>query len=206
MTIQSERLSKSSMVLFLNGRLDTATAPLLERKIKQLGDDIIELILDFAGINYISSMGLRVLLQTHKTMLAQNRKLIVKNMSESIREVFEMTGFINLMVQEEKFVVIRKGDAAHIRLCLIGALDVVNLSVLSEELTLIKDENAANERTRVEVILDAQQLASVSVAGCKLLNELIEKTAWEKRTLSIQNASGKVTEIFTSEGLDSLLA
>jgi anti-sigma B factor antagonist len=194
------------MILFLNGRLDTATAPILERKIKQMGNDVIELILDFSGLDYISSMGLRVLLQTHKMMLAQNRKLVVKNMSESIREVFEMTGFINLMVQEEKFVVIRKGGGNYIRLCLIGTLDTVNIPVLSEELTQIKTENEEYEETSVEVILDAEQLKSISRDACKLFGELISKTAWKKRMLSIQNASGKTAEMFNAEGLSGFIA
>jgi anti-anti-sigma factor len=200
-----ERYSKSSIVLFINGRLDAATALQLERKIKQLGSDITELILDFSGLDYISSMGLRVLLQAHKAMLEQERKLTVKNMSESIREVFEMTGFIRLMVQEEKFVVLRKGGGAAIRLSLIGAMDAVNIPDLSEELSQIKLENGENSHA-VAVILDMRQLESLSPASCKLLGEVIEKTAWDNRKLSIEYASGKVLEALTGGGLAALIA
>ena len=102
MTIESEQTGKTSMTLFFSGRLDTSTVALLERKLKQVGDDIIELTLDLEELSYISSMGLRVLLQAQRTMKEQGRKLFLVNMSESISEIFEMTGFIKLMTNEEK--------------------------------------------------------------------------------------------------------
>jgi len=97
MIIETEQTGKTSMTLSLCGRLDTSTASLLEQKLKEVGDDIAKLTLDFQKLEYISSMGLRVLLQAHKAMKAQCRKLIIINMSESIREIFEITGFIDLM-------------------------------------------------------------------------------------------------------------
>jgi anti-anti-sigma regulatory factor len=148
-------------------------------------------------------MGLRVLLQTQKTMAEENRKLVIRNMSSSIREVFEMTGFINLMVQEEKFVVIRDGSAEKIRLRLIGAMDADNLPGLSTELTQIKAANAENLQP-VEVILDAARLESVSESACKLLSELIESSAWEGRTLRVENAGGKAAEALKAGGLAAL--
>ena len=101
MDIGQERTGKSTVVLTLNGRLDTVNAPLLERKIKEQ-EDITELTLDFKGVNYISSMGLRVLLQAKKEMKAAGISLGIKNLQDSVREIFEMTGFLNLMMREEK--------------------------------------------------------------------------------------------------------
>jgi anti-anti-sigma factor len=99
MDIGQERVGKSTVVLTLNGRLDTVNAPLLESKIKEQ-EDITELTLDFKGVNYISSMGLRVLLQVKKAMKAEGGKFSIINMQDSVREIFEMTGFLNLMGQE----------------------------------------------------------------------------------------------------------
>ena len=101
MDIGQERIGKSTVVLTLNGRLDTVNAPLLESKIKEQ-EDITELELDFKGINYISSMGLRVLLQAKKSLKAVGVSMSIKNMRDSVREIFEMTGFLNLMAQEDK--------------------------------------------------------------------------------------------------------
>jgi anti-anti-sigma factor len=99
MDIGQEKTGASAVVLTLNGRLDTVNAPLLESKIKEQ-EDITELTLDFNGVNYISSMGLRVLLQAKKAMKAEGGKLSIINMQDSVREIFEMTGFLNLMGQE----------------------------------------------------------------------------------------------------------
>jgi anti-sigma B factor antagonist len=102
MTIQTEKTSKSSMILYLSDRLDANSAPLLDKKLKQREDDITELTLDFASLTYISSLGLRVLLQAQKAMNEQGHKLIIRNMNQYIREVFEISGFINLMTLDEK--------------------------------------------------------------------------------------------------------
>lgn len=204
MIIQSERTGKSALVMSLSGRLDTATAPQLERKIKQWGEEITELTLDFLDLTYISSMGLRVLLQTQKTMNAQGRKLIIRNMNESIREVFEMTGFINLLVQEEKFVVIRKDDKNQIVLSLNGQMDNDNVPMVQKELEQLKQANRLNEE-ETTVILDVEKLTCLSTGGSKLLKAAIADTAWEKRKLSIQHASKDTMPIFQTEGMGHLL-
>jgi anti-anti-sigma factor len=188
----------------LSGRLDTATAPQLERKIKQWGDEISELTLDFAGLTYISSMGLRVLLQTQKTMNETGRKLIIKNMSESIREVFEMTGFIKLMVQEEKFVVVRKDGPEQITLSLNGQMDSDNVPGLSKELSQIKETGQLQESVTT-LVLDAEKLTLISPGACRLLRRAIEETYWENRKLTIQNASHDITASLQTEGLGALL-
>jgi anti-sigma B factor antagonist len=100
MTIEQENVDTTTAALTLSGRLDAANAPLLEEKIKQCGSGITELVLDFSGLTYISSVGLRVLLQAKKVFKKDNRKLTIKNMNETVREVFEMTGFLKLFVEE----------------------------------------------------------------------------------------------------------
>jgi anti-sigma B factor antagonist len=101
MNIEQERVSKSKIVLTLNGRLDTLNAPLLESRIKEQGD-ITELEIDFKGVDYISSMGLRVLLAAKKEMKSEGIRLIINNIQDSVHEIFEITGFLSLMAQEEE--------------------------------------------------------------------------------------------------------
>jgi anti-sigma B factor antagonist len=204
MTIESERTG-NVMVMTLSGRLDTATAPQLERKIKQWGEDITELTLDFTELSYISSMGLRVLLQTQKTMSAQGRKLFIKNMNESIREVFEMTGFIRLMVQEEKFVVIRKDEDHQTVLSLIGQMDADNVPALAKELSQIKEVKQLNEGITT-LVLDAARLTLISPGACRLLRRAIEESYWDKRKLIIQNALQEIGAVFQTEGMGDLFA
>jgi anti-sigma B factor antagonist len=96
MEIKQEKIGNSTALLTLNGRLDTINTPLLEDKLKER-EGITDFVLDFKGVDYISSMGLRVLLHAEKTMKAEGVRLTIINMQDSVREIFEMTGFLKLM-------------------------------------------------------------------------------------------------------------
>jgi anti-sigma B factor antagonist len=205
MTITSERIDQSVVVMRISGRLDTSTAPQLERKLKQWGEETPEVILDFMDLTYISSMGLRVLLQAQKIMKAQSRKLVIRNMNESIREVFEITGFINLMVQEEKFVVIRKEEGGGIIFSLIGQMDSDNVPTLAEGLLALQAANQAAEGDAA-VILDADKLTLITAQAGKLLKEAITQSDWPGRKLRIRNVSDKIKETLTAEGIGSFIA
>ena len=92
MTISAKKHS-STMTLALEGRLDTNTAPQLEKEIDGLTEDVKELILDLDKLEYISSAGLRVLLASHKKMSAAGGSMRVLNVCDDVMEVFDMTGF-----------------------------------------------------------------------------------------------------------------
>lgn len=79
----------------LDGRLDTITSPDLESKINEATPDADKLILDLANLEYISSAGLRVLLGAVQSMEGKG-EMIVCNLSQSVKEVFELTGFSRL--------------------------------------------------------------------------------------------------------------
>lgn len=83
----------------LQGRLDTTTAPQLENELKSSLDGIEELNFDFSGLEYISSAGLRVLLSAQKVMNAQG-SMKIKNAIPEVLEVFEITGFTDILTIE----------------------------------------------------------------------------------------------------------
>ena len=83
----------------LEGRLDTMAAPELETALQEELPGTAELIMDFEKLNYISSAGLRVLLSAHKIMAKQGTMKIV-HVNESIMDVFEMTGFLDILTIE----------------------------------------------------------------------------------------------------------
>ena len=83
----------------LAGRLDTTTAPDFEKELKESLGGVSELELDFAGLEYISSAGLRVLLSAQKTMNKQG-SMKLKNVNETIAEIFEVTGFSEILTVE----------------------------------------------------------------------------------------------------------
>lgn len=84
------------LIMALTGRLDTNTASELENEIKSSIEGIEFLELDFSNLDYISSAGLRVLLSAQKIMNRQG-EMIIKNVNDDIKEVFEVTGFIDIL-------------------------------------------------------------------------------------------------------------
>ena len=95
MTI-TKTAENGTLRIALEGRLDTNTAPQLEAELKTSLSGITELELDFSGLEYISSAGLRVLLAAQKTMSRQG-KMTIRNVNETIMEVFEITGFVDIL-------------------------------------------------------------------------------------------------------------
>ncbi len=95
----SKDATGSELKLGLEGRLDTVTAPELEEQIKGGLDGVDTLIFDLAQLEYISSAGLRVLLSAQKIMNKQG-KMVVKNVSEEVNEILEVTGFLDILTVE----------------------------------------------------------------------------------------------------------
>ena len=98
MTIE-KNLNGTELTVAIVGRLDTTTAPQLETEFKQSIDGVEKLVLDFAGLEYLSSAGLRVLLAAQKVMNKQG-EMILRNVNETINEIFEVTGFIDILTIE----------------------------------------------------------------------------------------------------------
>ncbi len=98
MQITNER-NGNSLTVFISGRVDTATAPELEKFIEENTDGITELILDLKDMSYTSSAGLRVILKAQKKMNAQG-SMKVKNVQSTVMEIFEMTGFSDILTIE----------------------------------------------------------------------------------------------------------
>ena len=98
MQITSNR-ENSRLTVFVSGRVDTNTAPELERYINEKTQGISELILDLKDMSYASSAGLRVILKTQKMMNGQGAMKVV-NVQEDVMEIFEMTGFSDILNME----------------------------------------------------------------------------------------------------------
>lgn len=94
--IINKKQDGSALVVALEGRLDTTTAPELEQELKNSLNGVTDLTLDLAKLDYISSAGLRVLLSAHKTMMKQGQMKVI-NASEIVKEVFEVTGFCDIL-------------------------------------------------------------------------------------------------------------
>lgn len=89
----------NELTIALEGRLDTATSPVLEAELGQSLSGVENLVFDFAALDYLSSAGLRVLLSAQKIMNKQGA-MTVKNVNETIMEIFEVTGFCDVLTIE----------------------------------------------------------------------------------------------------------
>ena len=93
-------MTESNLTISVAGRVDANSAPLLEAELNASLDGVTDLTLDFKELNYISSAGLRVLLAAQKRMMKQGGIRVV-NVCEVVMEVFEMTGFTDIMTIEQ---------------------------------------------------------------------------------------------------------
>lgn len=89
----------SKLNITVEGRLDTTTAPELEAVIKDEINGVTELVIDLDKLEYISSAGLRVLLAAQKIMMKQGQ-MVVTNPNDVIKEIFEVTGFSDILTIE----------------------------------------------------------------------------------------------------------
>ena len=89
----------NALTLFLEGRLDTTTSPQLETELSASLDSVTHLTLDMAKLVYLSSAGLRVILAAQKRMNKQG-KMVVRHVNDTIMEVFEVTGFVDILTIE----------------------------------------------------------------------------------------------------------
>lgn len=91
-----KNVNGSVLSVELEGRLDTTTSPKLEEELRSSISEITSLVIDFEKLEYISSAGLRVLLAMQKIMNKQG-EMLLKNVNETVMEVFEVTGFVDIL-------------------------------------------------------------------------------------------------------------
>ena len=99
LNIKKESTGAGELIVSLEGRLDTVTAPQLESELKESLEGVSELVIDAEKMEYISSAGLRVILGAQKIMNRQG-KMVVRNLSEEVKEIFEITGFYDILTVE----------------------------------------------------------------------------------------------------------
>ena len=98
MTVE-KKIENGNVTLTVSGRLDTTTAPELEKTLDSVLEGTKELVFDMTGLEYISSAGLRVILKAQKAMNAQG-SMKLNGVNDSIMEVFDITGFLDILTIE----------------------------------------------------------------------------------------------------------
>ena len=96
----NKTLDGSKLTVALSGRLDTTTAPVFEKELKESLNNVDDLTLDFSGLEYISSAGLRVLLSAQKMLNASSGAMKIVGANDIVKEIFEVTGFSDILTIE----------------------------------------------------------------------------------------------------------
>ena len=99
--IINKKTEQATLILAPEGRLDTVTAPELETELEASLAGVKKLVLDFKDVTYVSSAGLRVILKAQKAMAAKGG-MTLKNVNETIMEIFEVTGFADILTVENE--------------------------------------------------------------------------------------------------------
>lgn len=97
MQITKTTQTNTAAAFEVEGRLDTVTAPELEKALSEVPESVSDLTLNFKKLDYISSAGLRVLLAMHKKMLKHGGELVITDTNEVVDEIFEVTGFSDIL-------------------------------------------------------------------------------------------------------------
>ncbi|GHV47628.1 hypothetical protein AGMMS49546_37440 [Spirochaetia bacterium] len=184
MTIE-ERRNGTKVVLLIAGKLDTTAAPDLESELDTLIRTFTtEIILDFSKLTEISSMGLRVILQTQKSLSAKKGKLVITNISPLVREIFEMTGLIGLFVQDEGLVIVQKEKTATMAdLALSGYIDSGTISIVTKNLRqiLVETPKLAN------ISLDLSGISTATADGVRMLKDMQKRIQEKGVTVSLEH-------------------
>ena len=100
-----EKTEGTVAILYPRGKIDNNNAPLLEKKINEILDKDTNILVNFGDVDYINSIGIRVLIQTIRSLKEKNRKLALSNVSGKVLEllkVFDLEGLMAIHPTEEK--------------------------------------------------------------------------------------------------------
>lgn len=93
----TKKIEKDILTVEVVGHVDATTAPELEKLVQQEGPNVKQIVFDFSKVEYISSAGLRVLLGTHKLMVAKGGSFLLKGVQKDVKNILEMTGFLGFL-------------------------------------------------------------------------------------------------------------
>jgi anti-sigma B factor antagonist len=200
MAIEAET-NGTSIIVHISGRLDAITSQQLEKKIKSTQRFISEMVFDFSSLTYISSMGLRVILEAYKLMKDRHGKLTFKNIPEQVRSVFEVSGFLQTIVRDEKAAIIKKpGRNASISYSLIGDMDRNKAAELKRDWETIRKEGITG------IALECSELKGISPDAGVVLGDMQQDIQRNNGVFAMQNIPEVIEQKLKEAGLSALLS
>jgi anti-sigma B factor antagonist len=174
-----EQRQGSRLVISLKGKLDANTTELLEKRFDQIKDSTTDLSFDMSELKYISSAGLRVILTIMKEMKAKNGKFSVGHLNNEIRAIFNMVGFMDLFVRDEKyFIVVTEKSETKAVLKMFGSPDMDAARDFRTHIRELQTEGIN------EFVLDMTEITSITPRFVETLSEIVKETD-EKGKLSV---------------------
>ncbi|MDR0377650.1 MAG: STAS domain-containing protein [Spirochaetaceae bacterium] len=193
----------SKYILPTGGRLDASSAPQLAEKIEhivQTDKTVKQLVIDMSNTIYVSSLGLRVLMQGLKIMKKAGGNLSIQNLTPQIRPVFEMTGLMELMIRDEKLIILQTNEArTSVTLSLAGKLTNETSQQFETEINKIADKYA-------DVYLDCANLKFIYNDGFKALSAARDRVSKNKDgVLLLLNVPDNIKRLLVGANLEELI-
>ncbi|MDR2509199.1 MAG: STAS domain-containing protein [Spirochaetaceae bacterium] len=197
--------TKSTTTLYtqtitLEGRLDAESAHEFEALFHHLEPIIKEVILDLSKLTYISSMGLRAILQAYKSLNKFRKKLSITNIPMQIRAIFEISGFMQAFVSDEKLVIVEKEvDDLSLTLALSGAIDDETAVTLEKAV----QNRLGHSRRRLRLLCGG--LTAINTNGCKKIISFRDQMTERRGKLSLFDLSPEICESIKQQGCEEIL-
>jgi anti-sigma B factor antagonist len=202
MMIITEKKEGAKYTIALEGRLDTQTAPAFEAVFSNLSPVISEFVLNLSKLIYISSLGLRAILILFKKMKARGGTFTIINIPADIRSVFEISGFIQTFVHDEKLAVVEKAKTDDsIEYAMNGLLDAKTASLLELHFAKLKDAQGS-----CNIILDCSGLNSITTEACEHIKSIQNNLMGKKHRIHFINVPQVVIDSIKAQGFEYLLS
>jgi anti-sigma B factor antagonist len=190
---------KTKITYVISGRLDAEQSPELEAHLKRVTIPVREIVFDFAGVTYVSSMGLRIVLVAYKLMHSRGGTFRMINIPDAVKDVFELTGFMKTFERDEILVIVQKEKGlVSATYALIGTLDKSTASILKKELMPLSGTNGTQK-----IDLDCAELTDIDAQGIDAIKKTV---AALPGTFQLTHTSEALTQKIVSSGGGTLLS
>jgi anti-sigma B factor antagonist len=183
----------------VEGKIDARAAADLDRVLrKTIQGTTEEMTLDFSKVTFIASMGLRAILVAQKLLNEKKGKFNIINISEEVRNIFALTGIVDLFVQDEKLVIINKTRTIA-DLSLAGELDDKTLPILASNIKELEDKGI------IDLRLNCGDLNVLSAGALKYIWETRKHLLSKKGSLEIQKIPESLKAAIRNYGGEEIL-
>ncbi|GHV21543.1 hypothetical protein FACS189494_07080 [Spirochaetia bacterium] len=194
------KTSGTKSVFIFSGKLDAKSSHIVDLQLKKTPRFVDEIIFNFAALEYISSMGLRLVLKAYKMMEERGGKFTCSNIPDHIKHVFEISGFIGKIVADEKTAIIRNfvlGNAASFYI--FGDLERDKALDFKEQVEILVGDGVTNLQ------VNCKGLNTISNDSYPVLTDIQKSVSKKDGSLALINISDQLKDDLSKSNLKVLL-